>query len=219
MKKAVILLSGGMDSGVLLAWAHEKFDRVHGLYLDYGSKHAGQEYQRASALAGHYKAALTRIEIPFINEHFSSSLLSSGAEIPEGPYKMDSISSTVVPFRNGIMLAIAVGLAENLHIPTVLIGSQSGDHPIYPDCRESFTRAMSRAAAEGTFTKVEILAPFATLDKKGIARKGRDLRFDFRMTFSCYKGGEVHCGVCATCLERKEALGHDKGHDPTEYLA
>lgn len=219
MKEAAILLSGGMDSGVLLAWAREIFERSHALYFDYGSKHAAQERLRAVGLARHYGAVLTRIDLPFVNELFSSSLLSSGIEVPEGPYAQDSISSTVVPFRNGIMLAIAAGYAENLHIPTVLIASHSGDHPIYPDCRESFTRAMSLAAMEGTFTKVEIQAPFAGLDKKGIADLGRSLGFDFRMTFSCYKGGDKHCGRCATCLERKEALGHDQGLDPTEYLA
>jgi 7-cyano-7-deazaguanine synthase len=219
MNDAVILLSGGMDSGVLLAWARERYDQMHALYFDYGSKHAAQERLRAVGLARHYGAVLTRIDIPFVNELFSSSLLSSGEEIPEGPYQADSISSTVVPFRNGIMLAIAAGYAENNRIPTVLIASHSGDHPIYPDCRESFTRAMSHAAAEGTFTKVEIQAPFASLDKKGIAELGRMIKFDFTMTFSCYKGGEKHCGLCATCLERKEALRHDEGLDPTEYLA
>jgi 7-cyano-7-deazaguanine synthase len=117
------------------------------------------------------------------------------------------------------MLSIAVGYAENLKIPTVLIASHSGDHPVYPDCRESFTAAMSQAAREGTFARVEIQAPFASLDKKGIADLGRELGLDFRMTFSCYKGSERHCGRCATCLERKEALGYDQGLDPTEYLA
>ncbi len=219
MKAAAILLSGGMDSGVLLAWARGEYDALHALHFDYGSRHARQEYRMARELAGYYGAALTRIELPFVNRLFSSSLLASGAEIPDGPYGQDSISSTVVPFRNGIMLSIAVGYAENHRIPTVLIASHGGDHPVYPDCREGFTQAMSRAAAEGTFAKVEILAPFASRDKGGIARLGRKLGFDFSLTYSCYRGGEKHCGTCATCLERKEALGRDQGLDPTEYLA
>lgn len=217
-KEAVILLSGGMDSGVLLAWACRGYGKVHGLYFDYGSKHAAQEYAMAKRLARHYGASLRRIDIPFVNELFSSSLLASGEEIPEGPYASDNISSTVVPFRNGIMLSIAVGYAENLGIETVLIASHSGDHPIYPDCRQGFTDAMSMASREGTFSRVTILAPFASYSKKDIAELGREMGFDFRMTFSCYKGQEMHCGRCATCLERKAALSHEQGLDPTEYV-
>jgi len=219
MKDAIILLSGGMDSGVLLAWARPRYGRMHAVSFDYGSKHAAKELAMAAALAGKYGATFTKVGLPFMNELFSSSLLTSGEEIPDGPYGQDSISSTVVPFRNGIMLSIAVGYAENHRIPTVLIASHGGDHPIYPDCREGFTQAMSRAAAEGTFAKVEILAPFASRDKGGIARLGRELGFDFSLTYSCYRGGVKHCGTCATCLERKEALGRDQGLDPTEYLA
>ncbi len=218
MNEAVILLSGGMDSGVMLAWAERQYEGLHGLYFDYGSKHTAREYAMALDLAGLYKATLQRISLPFINELFSSSLLSSGKDVPDGPYDSGSISSTVVPFRNGIMLAIAAGYAENLKIPTVLIASHSGDHPIYPDCRQSFNEAMSRAASEGTFAQVKIFAPFASYNKKGIADLGRELLFDFTRTYSCYKGSEIHCGRCATCLERKAALGFDLGQDPTEYL-
>lgn len=217
MGDAVILLSGGMDSGVLLAWSGSRYRRIFGLYFDYGSKHAAREYREAESLAGHYGAELKKVELPFINELFSSSLLTSGEEIPEGPYAEGNISSTVVPFRNGIMLSIAAGYAENLGISTVLIASHGGDHPIYPDCRPGFTEAMSKAAQEGTFTGVSISAPFAPYDKKYIAELGRSLDFDFRRTFSCYKGHELHCGKCATCLERKAALAFDKGLDPTEY--
>jgi len=217
-RDAVILLSGGMDSGVLLAWACREYDKVHGLYFDYGSKHATQEYAKAVSLARHYGVSLNRIELPFVNELFSSSLLASGEEIPDGPYASGNISSTVVPFRNGIMLSIALRFAENLSVDTVLIASHSGDHPIYPDCRQGFTEAMSKASQEGTFNRVAVLAPFAACDKKGIADLGREMGFDFRMTFSCYKGLKLHCGKCATCLERKAALGHEQGLDPTEYM-
>lgn len=218
MKEAVILLSGGMDSGVLLAWANARYDRIHCLSFDYGSKHGTREYEKARELAKHYGASLKRIALPFMDELFSSSLLSSGEDIPEGPYAEENISSTVVPFRNGIMLSIAVGYAENQGISTVLIASHGGDHPIYPDCRLSFTEAMSRAAREGTFNGVSVLAPFASFDKKDVADLGRKLGFDFRMTYSCYRGSELHCGRCATCLERKAALSQGQGLDPTEYL-
>jgi len=218
MKEVVILLSGGMDSGVMLAWARTLFDGIHALSFDYGSKHAARELSYAENLAKLYHASFTKVELPFINTLFSSSLLQSGREIPDGPYRTDSLSSTVVPFRNGIMLAVATGYAETHKISTVLIASHAGDHPIYPDCTIPFTDAMSQAAILGTFTGVKIEAPFAGFDKRRIARIGRELGFDFTRTWSCYKGMETHCGICPTCLERKYALEFDAGLDPTRYL-
>jgi len=138
------------------------------------------------------------VDLPFINTLFSSSLLQSGQEIPDGPYRIGSLSSTVVPFRNGVMLAVAVGYAETHKIP--------------------ITDAMSQAATLGTFTGVKIEAPFAGFDKRRIARIGRELGFDFTRTWSCYKGLDTHCGTCATCLERKYALEFEAGLDPTRYL-
>jgi 7-cyano-7-deazaguanine synthase len=219
MSDAVILLSGGMDSAVLLAWKRHAYEHMHALCFDYGSKHASREIAMAEELAALYDASFTRITLPFVNELFSSSLLKSGDEIPEGPYGSDNISSTVVPFRNGIMLSVAVGYAETLKVPEVLIASHSGDHPVYPDCRKEFTQAMSDAARLGTFTPVRITAPFSGADKREIALTGRRLGFDFTRTWSCYKGLELHCGVCATCLERKLALDYDQGLDPTRYAA
>jgi 7-cyano-7-deazaguanine synthase len=218
MDNAVILLSGGMDSGVLLAWASHRYASIHALCFDYGSKHAHKEIFMARRLAQDYGAAFTGVELPFINELFSSSLLQSGEQIPDGPYRSDSIASTVVPFRNGIMLSIAAGYAETHRISHVLIASHAGDHPIYPDCTREFTEAISRAVTLGTFIGVTIEAPFSGYDKRRIAQIGRDLGFDFTRTWSCYKGLEVHCGTCATCLERKYALDYDAGLDPTRYL-
>jgi 7-cyano-7-deazaguanine synthase len=218
MDNAVILLSGGMDSGVMLAWARPRFSRIYALSFDYGSKHAAKELIMAQDLAAVYDAIFKKVELPFVNTLFFSSLLQSGEEIPDGPYRTGSISSTVVPFRNGIMLSVAAGYAETHQVPIVLIASHSGDHPIYPDCTLPFTQAMSKAAALGTFIKVKIEAPFAGFDKRQIAGIGRDLNFDFTRTWSCYKGLELHCGACATCLERKYALEYETGLDPTRYL-
>ena len=125
--------------------------------------------------------------------------------------------STVVPFRNGIMLAIACGLAESNGLKYVMIANHSGDHAIYPDCRPQFIDAMSQAMQNGTYDGVTILAPYTSITKTDIARRGKAIGMDYALTYSCYKGGERHCGKCGTCVERKEAL-HDAGiDDPTEY--
>jgi 7-cyano-7-deazaguanine synthase len=214
---AVILLSGGMDSGVLLAWSRQRYRDIHALSFDYGSKHAAKELAMAQVLAKTYHARFVKVSLPFMDELFSSSLLKSGAAIPEGSYAQANMLSTVVPFRNGIMLSIAVGYAENLKIPSVLIAAHAGDHPVYPDCRKSFMEAMDQAARLGTYAGVMVEAPFISMSKAAIAEQGRTLNFDFLQTWSCYKGGDIHCGVCATCLERKNALGYAQGLDPTRY--
>jgi 7-cyano-7-deazaguanine synthase len=215
--EAVLLLSGGMDSGVLLAVLSSEYAKIHAIGFDYGSRHNARELAMAKVLADKYNASFTIISLPFVNELFSSSILLSGGDVPEGSYDDTNMLSTVVPFRNGIMLSVAIGIAENLGIKNVLIAAHAGDHPVYPDCRESFVNAMSKAANEGTYTGVRVIAPFVSISKAKIAEIGRDISFDFSLTWSCYKGGDLHCGKCATCNERKAALGFDRGLDPTRY--
>ena len=127
------------------------------------------------------------------------------------------MKSTVVPFRNGIMLSVACGLAESYGLKHVLIANHAGDHAIYPDCREPFIDAMSRAMKEGTYDGITIFAPYTNKSKADIARHGRSIGIDYGITYSCYKGGEKHCGKCGTCIERKEALAEAGIDDPTEY--
>jgi len=216
--EAVLLLSGGMDSGVLLAVSSVEYSKIHAIGFDYGSRHNARELALAKVLAGKYEASFTLISLPFVNELFSSSILLSGGDVPEGSYDDTNMRSTVVPFRNGIMLSVAIGMAENLGIKDVLIAAHAGDHPVYPDCRESFVTAMSKAAKEGTYTGVRVIAPFVSISKDKIAEIGRKADFDFSLTWSCYKGGDLHCGKCATCNERKKALGFDSGLAPTRYM-
>jgi 7-cyano-7-deazaguanine synthase len=215
--EAVLLLSGGMDSGVLLAVSSKEYKKIHAVGFDYGSRHNVRELAMAKTLAHKYNASFTTIALPFVNELFSSSILLSGNDVPEGSYDDTNMRSTVVPFRNGIMLSVAIGLAENLEIRNVLIAAHAGDHPVYPDCRESFLNAISKAASVGTYTGVRVTAPFVSISKMRIAEIGRSIGFDFSLTWSCYKGGDLHCGKCATCNERKASLGFDRGLDPTRY--
>ncbi|MDO9584626.1 MAG: 7-cyano-7-deazaguanine synthase QueC [Desulfomicrobium sp.] len=217
MMDAVIVLSGGMDSAVLLSHELSKGQRVAALSFDYGSKHNHCELPMAREICLRLGVEHRIVALPFINELFTSSLLRSGEAVPEGAYDADSMKSTVVPFRNGILIAIAVGYAESVGAARVLIGSHSGDHHIYPDCRPEFNAAMNKAARLGTGDAVRVDFPFAAMDKREIGDLGRALGVDFVRTWTCYKGGELHCGICGACDERKFALRHDQGLDPTPY--
>ena len=154
-----------------------------------------------------------------MHQYFTSSLLEGAEAIPDGHYADENMKSTVVPFRNGIMLSVAIGIAESNGLKKVLIANHGGDHAIYPDCRPDFISAINKAAMSGTYLNVEVDAPYTNISKTDIARRGAALGIDYSETWSCYKGGAVHCGTCGTCVERKEAL-HDAGiDDKTEYIS
>ena len=199
---AVILLSGGMDSTTLLYWASAKGFQLEALSFDYGQRHKKElEFSK-------YHTAELRIPHKIIRLDFSifkSSLLGN-EEIPEGHYEDKSMKSTVVPFRNGIMLAYAVGYAESIGANRVLLASHAGDHAIYPDCRPSFTAAMNAAAQAGTYNSVRVESPFNRKTKKEIVIIGRGVGVNYNYTWSCYKGLDKQCGKCGTCVERLEAL-------------
>jgi len=216
MEKAVVTFSGGLDSATLLFWAVKRYD-VSALTFDYGSKHNKREQAAAREIARRLDVSHVVIKLPFVNEFFESSLLQSGGEIPEGHYEDSSMRSTVVPFRNGIILSIAVGYAESIGAKAVLYAAHAGDHAIYPDCRPEFLKAISEAAHHGTYLGVQIDDPFIDITKKEIAALARDLGVPFELTYSCYKGGELHCGKCGTCVERKEAFRLAGIPDPTRY--
>jgi 7-cyano-7-deazaguanine synthase len=151
--------------------------------------------------------------------YFKSSLLDGAEAIPEGHYADENMKSTVVPFRNGIMLSIAVGIAESNDLKYVMMANHGGDHTIYPDCRPEFVKAFDEAAKAGTFVNVGLLSPFTNWTKADIARRGKELGIDYSETWSCYKGGEKHCGKCGTCVERREAFAEAGIEDATEYEA
>lgn len=208
----LIVYSGGMDSTVLL-YKHRQ-DISLAVTFDYGSKHNEREYEYAKMNTERLNIAHIRIPLGFIGDFFKSDLLQTGGDIPHGHYTDPSMKQTVVPFRNGIMLSVACGLAESNDLKTVLIANHTGDHPIYPDCREEFITTMKDTMQYGTYANIELKSPFLSMTKRDIALAGKELGVDFSMTWSCYKGGKIHCGKCGTCVERKEAL---EGFDPTEY--
>lgn len=215
--KTVVLLSGGMDSVTALYWARKEYNVVGAVSFDYGAKHNHREIPLAAWHCAQTGVHHDIIDLGFMNRLFASDLLKSGGTIPEGHYADENMKKTVVPFRNGIMLAIACGLAESREAAALVIAAHAGDHTIYPDCREPFMQGMAAAMREGTYARIELLRPFIHRDKAGIAKLGDTLGVDYGKTWSCYKGGDLHCGKCGTCVERIEAFVLAGLPDPTVY--
>lgn len=216
MKDSVIIVSGGMDSVTLL---YEYKDRIAlGISFDYGSNHNAKEIPFAKLHCERLGIRHITIPLDFMHQYFKSSLLEGADAIPEGHYADENMKSTVVPFRNGIMLAIAAGIAESNGLSHVMIANHGGDHAIYPDCRPEFISAMSEATRNGSYNGVTVVAPYTNISKSGIARHGKALGIDYTETWSCYKGYDKHCGKCGTCVERKEALRDAGIEDKTEYM-
>lgn len=216
-KDSVIIYSGGLDSTTLL---YEERERIAlAVTFDYGSNHAAREIACARKHCQRLGIEHLVIDLAFMKQHFNSSLLSGADAVPEGNYDEENMKSTVVPFRNGIMLSIACGLAESRDLKRVLIANHGGDHAIYPDCRPEFISAMDAAMQAGTYVGVKIAAPYTNLTKAELVRRGTALGIDYGETYSCYKGGEKHCGCCGTCTERKEAFREAGIPDPTTYMS
>ena len=217
--KVLTLVSGGMDSVTALYDAAQSHQIVGALGFDYGLKHNPRELPLGVWHANKLGIPHRTIRLPFINELFDSDLLRSGGPIPEGHYEEATMKQTVVPFRNGIMLAVAAGYAETIGAEAIVIAAHAGDHAIYPDCREGFMQAMGEAITQGTYARLSLLRPFIAWNKARIVQRGVELKIDYARTWSCYKGGDRHCGVCGTCVERREAFQLASVKDPTDYAA
>ena len=215
MRNSLIALSGGVDSTTLLYEYREEIACAVG--FDYGSKHNAREIAAAKAICRELEIPYLIIPLAFIEEYFRSDLLLSGGEMQLGDYSEENMSSTVVPFRNGIMLSVLAGLAESRDLQRVLIANHFGDHAIYPDCRESFVKPMGEAITAGTSNGVKLVAPYTALTKAEIVARGTRLGVPYGKTYSCYQGGERHCGRCGTCRERHEAFVANGLEDPTLY--
>lgn len=203
-KDALLVLSGGMDSTTML---YDYAGQIAAaVTFNYGANHNRREAACARENCRRLGIEWIEIDLEFMGRYFKSSLLSGADAIPEGDYRDETMRSTVVPFRNGIMLSIAAGLAESRGLKAVMIANHGGDHAIYPDCRGEFIDAMGAAIGAGTYEHLELRAPYTNLTKSDIARRGKALGVDYSLTYSCYKGGERHCGKCGTCVERREAM-------------
>jgi 7-cyano-7-deazaguanine synthase len=212
--KAVVVCSGGLDSTVLLYYVLQQYD-VHVLSFDYGQRHS-KELDYIAALCAKLELPHEIADLTNIQGLLRSSLTFQG-EVPEGHYAQENMSQTIVPNRNAIMLSVAYGWSLSLGADAVFIGAHAGDHPIYPDCRKEFFTSLSAAFQLGSQSHLKLEAPFVHLSKADIVHIGRVHSVPFSQTWSCYKGGEVHCGRCGTCVERAEAFSLAKVPDPTVY--
>ncbi|SCB62219.1 7-cyano-7-deazaguanine synthase [Rhizobium aethiopicum] len=216
--KTIVVCSGGLDS-VSLAHRMAAEERLIGLVsFDYGQRHR-KELDFAARCAARLAVPHHIIDIAAIGGHLSGSALTDDVEVPDGHYAEETMKATVVPNRNAIMLAIAFGLAAAQKADAVAVAVHGGDHFIYPDCRPGFIDAFQRMQNEALdgYASIKLLAPYVEVSKAAIVADGAKHGTPFAETWSCYKGGSLHCGRCGTCVERREAFHLAAVDDPTEY--
>ena len=220
-KKATLIVSGGMDSATLAYYFASQGYDLHLVGFDYGQRHR-KELQSLEAVAESLVASWEVVDLQALKKALAGAALTSDdVEVPDGHYTKETMRITVVPNRNAIMLAIATGIAVANGSNLVATGVHSGDHFIYPDCRPQFIDAINEAFILGTeghaVDGFHVVAPFVNISKADIAKIGGELGVPFALTCSCYKGGDVHCGRCGTCVERIEAFRLAGVADPTDY--
>lgn len=208
--KTVALVSGGMDSVTMLRLLASVGDKIQVLSFDYGQRHV-KELEFAKRAAGRYADNWSILPVDQVFAAFAansgSALINDDVDVPEGHYAEESMKATVVPNRNMILLSIATGFAIANEMDGVAYAAHAGDHTIYPDCRQHFMAAMGMAMSRCDWNPPALWTPFVGVSKTDIAALGLDLGIDYEIeTWSCYKGGDEHCGVCGTCVERFEAL-------------
>jgi 7-cyano-7-deazaguanine synthase len=208
-----------MDSATLLFHLADAGHEIKAISFDYGQRHvreldAAAELSRLKGVE-HVVADLRAIN-PLLGEN---SLSGRSVEVPEGHYEEETMKLTVVPNRNMIMLSLAIAWSIRLEFDAVAYAAHSGDHAIYPDCRPEFADAMQRAAELCDWRPIQLWRPFVDMDKGDIAQRGHELGVPFDLTWTCYKGGELHCGKCGACRERIEAFAKHGLEDPTKYCS
>src|SRR5713226_6135246 len=220
MSKAIAIVSGGLDSVTLAYLLHAEGYELHLLSFDYGQLHK-KELAFAELFANRLRAAFDVVDLSSITRFLKGSALTDTIPVPDCHYAAPTMAITVVPNRNALMLSVAYAVAVAQKAQVVAIGVHAGDHFIYPDCRPAFITAfdtMQRLATEGFGDPtLRLEAPFMHLGKHQIVQLGTALQVPYADTWSCYKGGESHCGTCGTCYERKEAFELAGIPDPTEY--
>lgn len=214
--RAVVILSGGMDSTTLLYDVKNQGFETFAISFVYGQKHS-KEVEFAKKTCSVLSIPHKVVDISFFGQLAPSALTTSGWEIPEGYYTDSSMKQTVVPNRNMVLISISAAYAISLGAKKLFYGAHAGDHPIYPDCRKEFVEAMKKALYLADYIGLELEAPYVDMKKEDILKRGLELGVDYSLTWSCYKGGEKACGKCGTCTERIEAFKKVGVKDPIVY--
>jgi 7-cyano-7-deazaguanine synthase len=223
---AVVLLSGGLDSSTLLHQVIYEDFAPHVLIVNYGQRHTREiraAYEVARAVSD--RAAVEIIQVNLADAMIpifglaASSQVGAKQDVPHGHYAAENMKTTIVPNRNMLLLALAGCHAVAIGVDTVAYAAHAGDHAIYPDCRPVFVADMNAALSSATDGAIRLHAPFLTITKTDIVNRGKQLGVPFGLTYSCYEGREIHCGLCGTCVERKEAFRDSGVPDPTVYAA
>jgi 7-cyano-7-deazaguanine synthase len=215
--KALVLFSGGLDSTVLATQMKQEATETRLLSIDYGQRHA-KELDHSQKVADHLGLAHEILKLPQLGQILGgSSLTDKSITLPEGHYAEESMKSTVVPNRNMILLALAGGHALSIGFDTIAYAAHAGDHTIYPDCRPEFADAMNKALGLADWNDLNLHRPYVEMTKSDLVSLGEELNAPLQLTWSCYAGGEIHCGKCGTCVERKEAFALANIPDPTKY--
>jgi 7-cyano-7-deazaguanine synthase len=216
--KTIVVCSGGLDSVTLAHKVAAERTLTRLVSFDYGQRHK-KELEYARRCATRLMVPHDVVDITAVGRLLTGSALTSGGAVPDGHYAEETMRVTVVPNRNAIMLAVAFGIAAAERADGVAAAVHGGDHFIYPDCRPAFVEAfdaMQRHALDGLAT-ISFYTPFLRMSKADIVREGAKLGVHFAETWSCYKGGALHCGRCGTCVERREAFDLAGVNDPTPY--
>lgn len=224
MNRIVVVYSGGLDSTTLLVGAMYNFAEVRALGFNYGQRHV-KELHSAALICNDLDIPFEIADLSNITQLLGgSSQTDLNIPVPEGHYADETMKATVVPNRNMIMASVAIGYAVSIGYDTIGLGVHAGDHAIYPDCRPEFIQALNHIALIANYAPVNVYAPFLEMSKAEIIQAGdtlsiMEIEVPYAKTWSCYKGLELHCGVCGTCVERKEAFKLARVYDPTVYAA
>lgn len=215
--QTVVVLSGGLDSTTLLYHLLHEGHALKALSIQYGQRHS-RELESARQICRLTSIEHRVVDLSGLSSVFGHNALTDASiNVPHGEYDTSNMAVTAVPNRNMILLSIAIGWAIALQYDSVAFGAHSGEYTPYADCQPEFAAAMNSAARVCDRKPIELLAPFVHWDKAAIVKRGHDLGVPFELTWSCYEGGNLHCGQCSTCLDRQKAFRKNTLVDPVKY--
>jgi 7-cyano-7-deazaguanine synthase len=214
--KALVILSGGLDSTTLLYDVISQGYEVQALSFNYRQKHV-KEIEGAKATCKVLNIPHKIVSLEVLNDLAPSAITRDLIEVPEGHYASSNMSSTVVPNRNMVLIALAASYAISEGISKIFYGAHSGDHAIYPDCRPEFVKEIQDVLKICDYISIDLEAPYLNLTKGDILRIGLNLGVNYSLTWTCYNGREKACGKCGSCTERLEAFEQNKEKDPIKY--